>query len=301
MNIKDIDLNLLNVFAAIYKEQNISRAAERLGLSQPATSNALNRLRRMLDDPLFIRNARGVTPTPRAQELAEPIEKAFDLIQTSINNKSDFKYHSAKRTFNVAMSDYCEFILMPKVIEWMGNSAPGIRINITPIEGGDLSADFEQGKLDLAIGNIPFLNDSFRKQRLFEEEFVVLIRRGHPRAKDQLSLKDFVELPHIIFAPRSVRGSEIDRMLKEKNLQRRVSLQVPNFLSLPAIVSKSDHIAITPLRIAQAFRDIYPIKLLKLPIKICPATISQYWPKRLHKDSGLEWLRRLMFELCQRI
>lgn len=301
MNIKDIDLNLLNVFSAIYKEQNISRAADRLGLSQPATSNALNRLRKMLDDPLFVRNSRGVTPTPRAHELAEPIDKAFDLIQTSLNQKSDFKYRSAKRTFNIAMSDYCDFLLLPKLMEWLSTSAPSIRVNVWPIDGGNISESFDRGKLDLAIGNIPFLGDSFRKQRLFEDEFVALIRNTHPKASTPLSLEDFATLPHIIFTPRHDYGSRTDRLLKEKNLKRTVSLQVPNFLSLPAIVAKSDHIATCPLRVALAFRDIYPIKMMKLPLDYGPATISQFWTERVHNEPGVTWLRQLIFELSQRI
>ncbi len=301
MNIKDIDLNLLNVFSAIYKEQNISRAADRLGLSQPATSNALNRLRKMLDDPLFVRNSRGVTATPRAHELAEPIDKAFDLIQTSLNKKSDFKYRSAKRTFNIAMSDYCDFLLLPKLMEWIASSAPNIRINVWPIDGGNISELFDRGKLDLAIGNIPFLGDSYRKQRLFEEDFIVLIRNTHPRAKDQFSLDDFASLPHIIFTPRHTHSTQIDLLLKKHNLQRTISLQVSSFLSLPAIVAKSDHIATCPLRVALAFRDIYPIKMMKLPLDFGPATISQFWTERVHNEPGVIWLRQLMFELCQRI
>ncbi len=301
MNIKDVDLNLLAVFSAIYKDENISRAAERLGLSQPATSNALNRLRKLLDDPLFIRTGRGVLPTARAHALAEPIEKALDLIQTSINEKPAFNYADSTRSFELAMSDYSEFLILSKLIEWAGEAAPKLRFNIWPIDGADIPDAFSRGKIDLAIGNIPFLQDNYRRQRLFEEDFVAIVRRGHPLAKDAITEEEFVSYPHIVFSPRSSRGAQIDQLLKEQNLTRLVALQIPNYLSMPPLVAKSNYIAPIPFRIAQAFRDSFPIKIVKLPVSFKPVTISQFWHEQTHNDAGLRWLRSLLFELCQRI
>ncbi len=301
MNIKDLDLNLLVVFSAIYKEENISRAAERLELSQPATSNALARLRKILDDPLFIRSGHGVIPTARSHALAEPIERALGLIQTSITEKPDFNYGASTRSFELAMSDYSEFLILPKLIEWVDEAAPGLRFNVWPVDGADIPDAFSRRKIDLAIGNIPFLHDNFRRQRLFDEDFVAIVRQGHPLAKESITEEEFVSYPHIAFTPRSNRGARIDQLLKERNLKRLVALQIPNYLSMAPLVAKSDYIAPMPFRIAQAFRDTFPIKIIKLPLPFKAVTISQFWHEQMHNDPGLRWLRALLFQLCQRI
>ncbi|MFL0804874.1 MAG: LysR family transcriptional regulator [Agarilytica sp.] len=299
MNIKDIDLNLLTVFAAIYQTQNISRAAERLGMSQPATSNALNRLRKILEDPLFVRNPRGVTPTQKAKELAPTLTQAIDLIQNCLNEKTDFNYATAEREFNIAMSDYCEFLLMPRVIDWLSKFAPGVRINVWPIEGGQLNEAFNNEKIDLALGNIPYLIENYRLQGLFEEEFTPIMRLGHPRANDALSLEAFAELPHVIFTPRYTQKENAARPRKDKEWQHQASLQVPNFMSLVAIVSKSDLVAAAPLRAINAFREIYPVKTISLPVELPRVTIHQYWHETKHNDPSLKWFRELIFEFCQ--
>ncbi len=299
MNIKDIDLNLLNVFTAIYHSQNISRAAERMGMSQPATSNALNRLRKILDDPLFVRNSRGVTPTQKAKELAPKLTQALDLIQNCLNEKTDFNYATTEREFNIAMSDYCEFLLMPRVIDWLSKFAPGVRINVWPIEGGDMNEAFNNEKLDLALGNIPYLIDNYRVQGLFDEGFAPIMRVGHPLANETLNLEQFLALPHVIFTPRDNQKDNTSRPVKDKEWQRQASLQVPNFMSQVAVVSKSDLVAAAPLRAVTAFREIYPVKTISLPVELPRVMLNQYWHETKHNEPGLKWFRGLIFEICQ--
>ncbi len=299
MNIKDIDLNLLSVFTAVYQTQNISRAAERIGMSQPATSNALNRLRKILGDPLFVRNSRGVTPTQQAKEIAPTLTQALDLIQNCLNEKTDFNYATAEREFNIAMSDYCEFLLMPRVIDWLSKFAPGVRINIWPIEGGDTNEAFMNEKLDLALGNIPYLVENYRVQGLFEEEFTPIMRVGHPRGNDDLTLEEFIALPHAIFTPRYSHKDTSTHPTADKEWQHQATLQVPNFMSLVAIVSKSDLVSTAPLRSIHAFREIYPIKTISLPVEFPRVKIYQYWYETKHNDPGLKWLRELLFKFCQ--
>ncbi|MFL0801966.1 MAG: LysR family transcriptional regulator [Agarilytica sp.] len=299
MNIKDIDLNLLSVFTAVYQTQNISRAAERLGMSQPATSNALNRLRKILQDPLFVRNSRGVTPTQHAKELAPTLTQALDLIQNCLNEKTDFNYATAEREFNIAMSDYCEFLLMPRVIDWLSKFAPGVRINVWPIEGGDTNEAFIHEKLDLALGNIPYLIENYRMQGLFDEDFTPIMRVGHPRGNDDLTLEEFVSLPHAIFTPRYHHKDMASRPAADKEWQHQAALQVPNFMSLVAIVSQSDLVAAAPLRSINAFREIYPVKTISLPVEFPRVKIYQYWHETKHNDPSLKWLRDLIFKFCQ--
>lgn len=301
MNIKDIDLNLMAVFSAIYAEKNISKAAERLGISQPATSNALARLRKTLDDPLFVRNGKGVTPTARAIDLIEPVEKALDLIQTSLNKKSDFNFSQERRTFNVAMSDYSEYMLLPRVLNWMAEFAPSLQINVWPIEGSNLADGFERGKLDLAIGYIPTLSEGFHKQRLFNESFLSIMRADHPAAKEELSMQDFLAYPHISLTPRTHQGSNVDLALKPLKLERHVALQVPNYLTVPAIVAKSDHIATVPARIAYAFADLFRLKVCTPPVALEPVAANQYWHQTMNNEPGVKWLRRFLYDMCQRM
>ncbi len=295
MNIKDFDLNLLNVFAKIYQEQNISRAAEQLGLSQPATSNALNRLRKIVGDPLFIRNSRGVTPTPKAEELIEPFSQALGLIQNGLNTKTEFEYKKETRTFNIAMSDYTEFLLLPKLMKWLTQFAPGVYINIRPIEGGDLNDEIKQGDVDFAIGHIPSLSDKFRQQRLFEETFSVIASLDNHSAKDTLTPEEFISLPHGMLVPR--RTNNLPPKIKQ--WQESACIKIPNFMSLMAIVSASDVVAYVPQRAVNTLRSIYPVKTLNLPTETMSFTSYQYWHEKMHKDPAHIWMRQLIFNICQ--
>lgn len=302
MNINDIDLNLLRVFEAVFIEENISRASERLGISQPATSNALNRLRQTFNDPLFVRSGGSMVPTPRAEEIAEPIRSALALIQSSLDTGHNFDYTKASATFNLAMSDYSEYIIMPHLLKIIATSAPGITIQTHPIEGGNLGKAILKRKIDLAIGNIPFLSDGSRSQRLLSDHFVCMVRQNHPTIKDKLDMKHFLEYGQITLNPRArAFRSPVDDYLNEEGLKRRVVMRIPNALALPALVEDTDFIAIVPFRIAKRFCEIYDLKQLDFPIEISPITIKQYWHERVHKEPGHQWLRQTLYNICQRL
>ncbi len=301
MNIRDIDLNLLAVFEAIYIEENISRAADKLGISQPAMSNALKRLRETLNDPLFVRSSGSMLPTPRAEELSGPIQSALQLIQSSLEKQPDFDYSSAVHTFGIAMSDYSEAVILPLLLQWLEKSAAGISVKIYPIEGGNLTKALTKGKIDLAIGRIPFLEEGFRTQRLFDEKFVSLVRNNHSEIKDKITSKHFLKFPYITITPRHSLRTIIEKYMSKEGQKCSNVIQTPNTLSMPYMVAETDYIAICPLRIARKYAKNLDLKILDLPFECSTSVINQFWHERFHKQPSHQWLRKTIYDLCQRI
>ncbi len=301
MNLRDIDLNLLSVFEAIYLEENISRAADKLGISQPAMSNALKRLRDSLNDPLFVRSSGSMLPTPRAEELAEPIRSALHLIQGSLEKQPEFDYRSATQTFGIAMSDYSEAIILPLLLQWLEKTASGIKIRVYPIEGGNLTKALTKGKIDLAIGRIPFLEEGFRAQRLFGESFVCLVRNKHTEIKERITKQHFKKYPYITITPRNSQKTYIEKCMDKEAMESRNIIQTPNTLSMPYMVAETDYIAICPVRIAKKYAETLDLKMLDLPFECNSTTINQFWHERFQQHANHKWLRKTVYDLCQRI
>jgi len=301
MKLRSIDLNLLAVFDAIAVEGNLTRAAKKLGMSQPAMSNALARLRETLDDPLFVRSGRGMESTPRARIMAEPIRQALDLMQNSLRLDSAFDYASSNRTFTVAVEDYGEAVVMPRFMEWLNRVAPGVRVRIRPEPGNALLAEMKSGSIDMAMEYHRSHDEDFKVQPLMEETLVSMVRQGHPLVGDSLSLEQYVSLAHVIIEPRSPRGPVVDRELKKRGLTREIALQVPHFLSMPLIVRTTDFICTLPLRMARVYAEHFRLKVLKPPIDFPSIPIYLVWSKRLDADPGHQWFRNSFHDLCQRL
>ena len=301
MKLRSIDLNLLAVFDAIAAEGNLTRAAKKLGISQPAMSNALARLREALDDPLFVRTGRGMECTPRAKLMAEPIRQALDLMQNSLRADSAFDFASSRRTFTVAVEDYGEAVVMPRFMEWLNRAAPGVRVRIRPESGSALQAEMKSGGIDMAMDYHRSYSDDFRVQPLMEETLVSMVRQDHPLVGDSLSLEQYATLAHVVIEPRSPRGPVVDRELKKHGLTRDIALQVPHFLSMPLIVRSTDFICTLPLRMARVYAEHFRLKVLRPPIDFPAIPIYLVWNKRLDADPGQQWLRNSFRDLCQRL
>ena len=301
MKLRNIDLNLLAVFDAIAAEGNLTRAANKLGMSQPAMSNALARLRETLDDPLFVRTARGMESTPRARLMAEPIRQALDLMQNSLRLDSAFDFASSSRTFTVAVEDYGEAVVMPRFMEWLNRVAPGVRVRIRPELGNALLAEMKRGAIDMAMEYHRSHDDDFKVQPLMEETLVSMVRQDHPLVGDSLSLGQYASLAHVVIEPRSPRGPIVDRELKKRGLSREIALQVPHFLSMPLIVRTTDYICTLPLRMARVYAEHFRLKVLKPPIDFPSIPIYLVWSKSLDADPGHRWFRNSFHDLCQRL
>lgn len=300
MNINELDLNLLVVFDALITEGTVTKAATRVGLSQPALSNALSRLRTLLNDPLFVRTPQGMQPTPRAKQLALPIRQALTLIQNSFQENTSFDFATEQRTFKLVMSDYCAHLFLPCLLEWFREVAPGIRLKVMHYLEKELQPMMESGNVDLAIGVFIGMEAGYYQQKLFEEDFTCIVRTDHPLIKSGLSKKQFLSLKHVLVSPRGTGLGRTDKILAERGEKRDIMLHVPHFLIVPTIIERTNLIATLPTRIAQSFAASGNIKTLKHPYKVPGFTLTQFWHEQNHNDAANQWLRQSVFRICQR-
>ncbi|WP_435103833.1 LysR family transcriptional regulator [Arhodomonas sp. AD133] len=301
MNLRGVDLNLLAVFDAILQEGSITRAAERLDMSQPATSNALNRLRALLHDPLFVRQARGMTPTPRARQLAEPIREALTLIRHTLSEQWLFDYAHSEHRFRVAMSDYGDSVILPRLLDHLARVAPAVQVDVVANDQPAVATDLRSGDLDLAIGNRPELEREFRSEGLLVEQFICMARADHPGIRDRLTLRRFAELHHVDVSHTRYLSRRIDEALAAEQLRRRVTATVPSFLSVAPIVAATDLITTIPWRAARAFAGTGGLRLIPPPVPLDDAPVHQYWHASTDTDPASQWLRRTILTLCQRL
>ena len=223
MRLRDMDLNLLVVFNQMLMDRSASTAAEKLGMSQPAISNALRRLRDLLKDELFIRTSKGMEPTPYALHLAEPVVYALNALQTALSSKESFDPQTSSRTFNLAMTDIGEMYFLPPLMDALSRLAPHIQIHTHRPSSGDIKEGMESGAIDLALGLMPNLQTGFFQKRLFRQRYVCMFRRGHPTAKSPMTLAQFSKLEHVgVTAPNTGHG-EIDSLLARAGITRRIA------------------------------------------------------------------------------
>lgn len=297
MNIEDIDLNLLPVFEAVLAERSISRAADRLNLSQPAVSNAVARLRKATGDRLFVRLGNTMVPTPYAEELAGPLHQGLAGIRAALGTRQGFDPATSERRFSIYLTDLGEAFFLPRLLGRLNRIAPHIHLSTLPMPTGAAEEALQSGEVDLAIGNLPSLGAGFYVQRLFRDRYVCLVRRGHPSIGERISARQFAAASHAIVTPGGWGHGIIERTLIERGLEHRVALRLQNFLVLASIVATSDLVAIVPHSVgSQLSRDL-DVRLLPLPIPIPAFDIRQCWQERFHEDKGNRWLRQQFVEL----
>lgn len=292
-----LDLNLLVVFDALLKDRNVTTAARRVGLSQPAMSSALGRLRRQFNDPLFVRTGQGMQPTPYAQMLAPPIQRACELVADSLEIDTSFDPASAKRAFQLYMTDIGEAVFLPRLLNALAERAPHVTVRVLRIPEHGEQAAMAAGDVDLAVGFFPDLKAGFYQQRLYIDEFVCVLREGHPVApKGNLTVKQFTELRHAVVSTVGT-GHEpaITRAMARHRLQP--ALTIPHFMAVPVIVSQTDHVVVVPGRLGRAFAPYPGIRIVPAPIRIPSFEIKQHWHERYHLDPANRWLRALVAEL----
>jgi DNA-binding transcriptional LysR family regulator len=293
-----VDLNLLVTLDALLKERNVTRAAARLGISQSAMSHTLRRMRTLFKDPLFVSTPRGMVPTPRAQELASPVERMLKDIETLLDQPR-FDPATARRKFKLIGSDYTQLVLLRPLLRHLAEHAPGIDIAFRTARG-QLSKLLEHGDADLAIGIFDAdLVDGFR-QELFRDDFVCLMRTGHPAARRPLTLQRFLEFSHALVAPRELDDTGVvDTLLHKLGKARRIALSVPHFLVAPYAIAESDLLLTTATRIARVVEKPFGLRAVRPPLELPEFTINQYWHEQRHQDPAHVWLRGLLRQLCQ--
>jgi len=296
MNVRDVDLNLLRVFDAVLHEKGVTPAAARLGLTQPAVSNALARLRKVFGDPLFVRTPRGVDATPFARELAEPLPQALALLESALAHGPGFDPATSTRAFRFYMSDLGQIEFLPPLVERVQRTAPGVRLEAVALEVEDIADALAAGALDLAIGFLPGLGPPLRRRPLFRDPYVCLMRADHPAVGKTLTKKKFLEASHALV---SYRGGHrvIEEALERAGLARRIALRVPHFTVVPMVLERTDLMLTLPLRVARVYEKRGNFKSLPPPVPIPPAEVAVHWHERFESDPGNRWLRDLMIEL----
>jgi DNA-binding transcriptional LysR family regulator len=290
-----LDLNLLRVFDALMQEGHLTRAAERLHLSQPAVSNALARLRTQLGAPLFVRNARGMTPTAQALALHGPVRAALRLLQDGLAPETAFEPKHAEQRFHLAMNDYAQFALLPSLLARVGAQAPRLLLHVEPDTADTLPTRLAAGTLDLALDYLHFESPELRYEALHQEELVVIARRGHPalsRGGRSIPLARYEAAQQVTIPPRAGRGSPLEIVLGSAKVRRRVGLLVPGYLAIPGVVAQSDLLGTIPRRLAEACATSLPIVHVPLPFAMPPVQVSLIWHRQQDGNRGLHWLRQ---------
>jgi DNA-binding transcriptional LysR family regulator len=302
MDLARLDLNLLLVFHHLLREKRVSAVATVLGMSQPAVSSALGRLRSSLGDELFLRTQRGMEPTPYALQLAEPVATALDGLQQALNVRASFDPTTSERSFTLAMTDVGEMYFLPVLMDALAGAAPGVTLNVVAVTSTSLKDDMASGRTDLALGLLPQLQAGFFQQALFRQPYVCLMREGHPLAHAEgLTLSDFAAASHVrVMAAGTGHGridAAISETLERQGLQRRIRLTVPNYVALGDVLGHSDLIATVPERFAQRVTGPFTLTTRALPLAVDGSAIHQFWHARLHKDPGHQWLRGQVAQL----
>ncbi|HWO02390.1 MAG TPA: LysR family transcriptional regulator [Blastocatellia bacterium] len=301
MNLQSFDLNLLLAFEALMIERNVTRAAKRIGLSQPAMSNALSRLRRTFDDPLLARSPEGMAPTAAAHALIGPVRAALAQLRGALEEKPAFDPAASKRTFHLSTSDHVEVTLIPPLVAKLLGHAPRVSLRLTRPRTlfQPPAAQSFADSIDVAIGFFPdvaALDASIHSEVLWEEKSVVLARKAHPRIKGKLTLKQFAAEQHAAVFYKTEGQGFIDSLLEQKGLTRRAAIIVPHFASVPFLVAASELIATVPERTADHFATQLKLQVFPAPLAIPPFRMTMLWHERMEADPAHSWLRGLIVE-----
>ena len=288
-----LDLDWLSVFVEVYKTQSVSRAAQSLGMEQASASIVLTKLRRHFDDPLFCRTSAGMVPTPRAQSIYPDVLEALARLDKARGATGAFLPQQAQREFRICMTDISEIVLLPRLINYLQTTAPGLVIEAEKISPGSRQR-LESGEVDLAVGFTPDLEAGFYQQALFAQDFVCLAASAHPRIGSKLTRKAFSNEGHIMVMSSGTGHSIVDKVLANNKVERRVVLRVPSFLGVARIVAQTEFLVIVPRQLGHALAEQERVKVLEPPVPLPTYKVKQHWHERYNLDAGNIWLRSTM-------
>jgi DNA-binding transcriptional LysR family regulator len=297
MELSDIDLNQLVLFQQLIVERRVAKVAENLGLTQPAVSNTLAKLRRQFGDELFVRTPTGMMPTPFAEQLAEPIGYALAMIHSGLNQHSRFDPASARRSVTIGMTDIGEIVFLPALVERLRQAAPGVSLNTVRTTTTSLRDDMQAGKVDLAIGPLPQLKAGFFQRRLFRQRYVCLFRKGHALDRQRLTLADFKAAEHLVIVSAGTGHGKVDELMRRAGVERSVRLTVPHFVSVGHLLRCTDMVATVTERLAQSLVEPFDLTFRPHPIDLPEIAINVFWHAKVHRSPAHQWLRGVVFEL----
>ena len=293
MKIKDTDLNLFIAFDVIYTEKNLTKSGQVLGITQPAVSNALARLRDLFNDELFIRTSRGMIPTPVANQLIGDIRNALSLIQNTISVSEKFDPSTAEMTFKISIGDTSEYRLLPLLIKELAEIAPKVKVETYLTARKDAPRELASGAIDFSI-DPPLQSDQHLKhEKIYQEDYVMIVRKDHPILKKQkITIEDYLDLSHIHISNRKTGMGHVDMTLYKLGLTRDIYLRAQHFLVAPYIVEQSD-MAITTTKGFAVDRNL---AWRELPFDIDPLVLHLYWHENNDNESSSKWMRDLMLK-----
>jgi DNA-binding transcriptional LysR family regulator len=296
---QDLDLNLIPYLVAMEEARNVSRAAERLGVSQPRVSTALGKLREYFGDPLFVRTSRGMEPTPRALALIPAARDALIRIEKGMLDAQDFDPATSTHTFSIALSDVGEIVFLPRLLQLFAERAPHANLRSVSLPPGQVERGLESGDIDLAVGYFPDLGgNNFFQQRLFTHRFICMMRSGHPLAGKPITLEQFLAMGHAVVRAEGRSQEVLEQFLEKKRLRRRAVLETPHFMSLPFILTRTDLIATVPHAIGYAYvAEHASITLVEPPLALPHFDLRQHWHRKYHNGARAAWLRGVVAEL----
>jgi DNA-binding transcriptional LysR family regulator len=297
MNIAGLNLNLLPVLDALLTERSVSRAGSRLGLSQPAVSNALAQLRELLGDPLLVRKGAGMAPTERALALAGPLRAALLALEQGLEPAAAFDPATAERDFTILTNDFVAFAMLPRLLARLQREAPKVRLQVRAWQEHVVPPDLARGDADLALGFNRGLPAGHQATPLFEDRFIFVARKGHPIVKGKITLATYTKLAHVIVSQEPNARGVVDDVLAQRGLTRNVALRVSHFLLVPPIIAATDYVAALSEIVARPAAETLALQLLEMPLAAGGATVQMMWHERTGTSGAHGWLRGVVEEV----
>ncbi len=291
-----LDLEWLAVFDLMFETQSVSRTADALGIAQATASGALGKLRAHFGDKLFTRTPAGMLPTAFASDIRPSIRRVLDILQQTQIARVAFDPGVTQRTFRVGMTDIRQVVMLPTLVNRLQRIAPGVRIEAEAISS-DSPRWMEEGRLEVAVGYMPQLENGFFQRTLADEGFVCLVAAKHPRIRQRLGLAAFMAESHVLVTMSGTGSSIVEKTMAERKLKLKVGLRVPSFLGVARIVAQTDLVVVVPRSLGEAFAASEEVKLLESPIEFPPYAVNLHWHERQHADPGNVWLRQTIAEL----
>lgn len=294
----DIDLQHLRAFEATYRLRSLTRAAVELDLTQPALSKSLRTLRERFGDPLFVRTPRGMEPTPRAEEMVDPVRRALRIVDVELRSRTTFDPATDARAFAFYASDLGTLHFLQRYLEYASRHAPGLQFRVVSLAGANMPLGLTED-VDLAVGGFPDLGAGIFQQRLFADPYVCLVSADHPRAGDAFTLEQYARERHVVA---SVAGTghqhgQVESRIVEVCGSVRIAARAPSFLALPFMLRGTEYVFTLPEAHARRFVALGGLRMVPCPLPLAPLEIYQYWHERKHHDAAHRWFRQLTFEL----
>jgi len=299
MNLRRIDLNLLTVFDAVMQEGNLTRAANKIGMSQPAVSDAVSRLRHVLKDELFIRTSHGVKPTPRAQQYAGQVKRILDLVILMLSETKSFDVVTSERVFNLVLGDYGELVILPALMQYLDDMQAGISVNVLSQHRHALEESLRTGAVDFIITPEPIVNPDVKSELVTTEKLVSMVRRDHPQIRDAMTLEQFVALRHVVLEWPDDRGSMVDQRLRAEGMQRNCHMRVHSFFDMPRVVASTDMVCSIPSQMAYHFATSHKLASFPIPLQEIDVHLYLNWHSSFDSDPGIQWLKSAITALLE--